>query len=162
MLATVEKVQNGYIARFERHLKYPVEQVWSMITENDKLSKWFSELSIEELKEGGKVKFDFGNGTFEELDIIEVKKNSVLEFTWWDDRIRFELHPEPDGCCLALIEGIKDITDHTPKDLAGWHMCLSVINVLLGGNTYEHRKDEWKVWAERYTKLIKSITEVTN
>ncbi len=74
MLATVEKVQNGYIARFERHLKYPVEQVWSMITENDKLSKWFSELSIDELKEGGKVKFDFGNGTFEELDIIEVKK----------------------------------------------------------------------------------------
>lgn len=30
MLATLEKNQNDYIARFERHLKYPVEQVWSI------------------------------------------------------------------------------------------------------------------------------------
>ncbi|MGL6216821.1 MAG: SRPBCC domain-containing protein, partial [Lacrimispora sphenoides] len=111
MLATLEKNQNDYIARFERHLKYPLEHVWSMLTVNDKLSKWFSELSIEELKEGGKVKFDFGNGTFEELDIIEVKRCSVLEYTWWDDRIRFELFHEPGGCCLVLIERIKSITD---------------------------------------------------
>lgn len=39
MLAALEKKQNDYIARFERHLKYPLEQVWSMLTENDKLSK---------------------------------------------------------------------------------------------------------------------------
>ncbi|KPU43542.1 hypothetical protein OXPF_29830 [Oxobacter pfennigii] len=159
MLAVIEKNQEGYVARFERHLKFPVEQVWSALTENDKLSKWFSELSIEDLKEGGKIKFDFGDGTFEELEIIEVKKYSVLEYTWGEDRVRFELFHEPEGCRLVLIEKIKNITDQTSKDLAGWHVCLSVINALLSGNTYDQREDEWKVWAEKYEQLTQGISE---
>ena len=36
MLAVIEKVEGGNIARFERLLKHSVEQVWAALTENDK------------------------------------------------------------------------------------------------------------------------------
>lgn len=97
-----------------------------------------------------------GNGTFEGLSILDLKVNSVLEFSWWVDTVRFELTEESNGCLLRLIEKINTITDHTPKDLAGWHVCLDVIEALLDGRTIE-RKEEWKIWYEKYIKEIEKV-----
>lgn len=41
MLASIQKADGGYTARFERHLKHSVDQVWSVLTENDRLAEWF-------------------------------------------------------------------------------------------------------------------------
>ncbi|MEH7255097.1 SRPBCC family protein [Neobacillus niacini] len=157
MLAHIEKVESGYRATYERHLNHPVEEVWSYLTDNEKLPKWFSELRVDELRKGGVIKFDMGDGTFDELSILDLKVNSVFEFSWWADTVRFELSQESGGSSLRLIENIHTITDHTPKDLAGWHVCLDVIEALLDGRTIE-RKDEWKIWYERYAKEIEKVT----
>jgi uncharacterized protein YndB with AHSA1/START domain len=154
MLAVIEQAEAGYIARFERHLKHSVEKVWASLTENDKLAKWFCELEVDSLCVGGIIKFTMPDGTFKQLEIIELKIYSVLEYTWGEDRVRFELYPEPDGCRLLLIEKIIKITDHTPKDLAGWHVCLDVINALLDEKSIEFRKNEWKTQYEEYKQLI--------
>jgi uncharacterized protein YndB with AHSA1/START domain len=159
LLALVQKVENGHIARFERRLKHSVEKVWSSLTENEELSKWFSELRIDDLREGGIIKFDMQDGSFEEMKILELKINSVLEYTWGEDIVRFELYPEAGGCRLVLIEKIKTITNHTPKDLAGWHVCLDVINALLDGRTMESREKEWKKWYEEYVGVIAKVSE---
>lgn len=156
MLAQIEKVKNGYTARYERHLKHSVKEVWSYLTDNDKLPQWFSELRVDELREGGVIKFDMGDGTFEEMKIIELKMHSVLEYTWGEDIVRFELSQEQDGCSLVLIEKIHTITDHTPRDLAGWHVCLDVIAVLLDRKTID-RKDEWKKWYEKYIQAVNLV-----
>ncbi|UUZ81910.1 SRPBCC family protein [Paenibacillus sp. P26] len=156
MLAVVQKVEGGYVARFDRHLKHSVEKVWSWLTENDKLGKWFAESRVEDLREGGVIKFDMQDGTFEEMQIIELKMHSVLEYTWGKDRVRFELYPEEGGCHLVLIEKIREITDHTPKDLAGWHVCLDVISALLDGRTLD-RKDEWRAQYEKYVQRIGEV-----
>lgn len=158
MLARIEKGETGYSATYERHLNHPVEEVWSYLTDNEKLPKWFSELRVDELREGGVIKFDMGDGTFDELSILELKINSVLEFSWWVDTVRFELSEESEGCLLKFIEKIHIITDHTPRDLAGWHVCLDVIEALLDGRTIE-RKEEWKIWYERYVKEIQKLTK---
>jgi len=159
MLAVIEKVENGYLAQFERHFKYSVEEVWSYLTENDKLAKWFSELRVDELREGGLIKFDMQDGTFEEMIIMDLKMNSVLEYMWGDDMVRFELNQEPEGCKLVLKEKIKTITNHTPKDLAGWHVCLDVIHALLDGRTIDSRQDEWKKWYDKYIKATEGLIE---
>nr|WP_263325749.1 SRPBCC family protein [Neobacillus sp. Marseille-Q6967] len=158
MLAFIEKVQNGYTATYERHIKHSVEDVWAYLTDNDKLPKWFSELRVDELREGGVIKFDMGDGTFEEMTILELQMNSILEYTWGEDIIRFELSEESGGCLLVLIEKIHTITDHTPKDLAGWHVCLDVIAALLNGKTFD-RKDEWKKWYEKYIDAVKEVKQ---
>jgi uncharacterized protein YndB with AHSA1/START domain len=162
MLAKIEKVENGHIARFERHFDHSVEDVWSWLTDNEKLPKWFSELRVDELREGGVIKFDMQDGTFEELTILDLEMNSILEFTWGEDIVRFELNQESDGCSLVLIEKIKTITNHTPKDLAGWHVCLDVINALIDGSTIDDRKEAWKKWYEKYVQAVRQISDVKN
>lgn len=159
MLADIQKVQGGYLARFERRLKHPVEEVWAWLTENDKLAKWFSELRVEDLRTGGVIKFDMQDGTFEAFRILEFKPYSVLEYTWGEDVVRFELSPEPGGCLLIFSEKINRLTEHTPKDLAGWHVCLEVIQVLLERSTLESRHDVWKIWHEKYKERIRSLSE---
>ncbi|MFE8697479.1 SRPBCC family protein [Cytobacillus sp. FJAT-53684] len=157
MLALLKKEKNGYTAIFDRFLNHSVEQVWAMLTENEKLSTWFSELKIEELREGGLIKFDMGDGSFEKMEISEVKSYSVLEYTWGNDRVRFELEEAREGCRLILIEKIKEITNHTPKDLAGWHVCLDVIDQLLNGQSNSFRKEEWGKWYEQYIKVVEAV-----
>ncbi|MEV5026859.1 SRPBCC family protein [Paenibacillus sp. LPE1-1-1.1] len=159
MLAVIQTVENGYEVRFERHLKHSVEKVWSWLTDNDKLAKWFSELSVDDLREGGVIRFDMQNGTFEELEILELKLHEVLEYTWGEDRVRFELYPEPGGCRLVLTEKLTKVTDHTPRDIAGWDVCLDVIEVLLDGRTIESRKDIWQVKYEQYVQAFNKITK---
>ncbi|WP_409340677.1 SRPBCC family protein [Paenibacillus sp. MBLB4367] len=154
MLAVIQKAEHGYTARFERILIHPVDQVWAMLTENEQLAKWFSELRVDDLRIGGKIMFDMQDGTFEEMTITDLHLHSVLAFTWGEDRVRFELHPESEGCRLAMIENINKMNNHTPKDLAGWHVCLDVIQALLDGRTIESREEEWKKWYERYVEAV--------
>ncbi|GAA3403383.1 SRPBCC family protein [Paenibacillus hodogayensis] len=160
MLAVLQQTGDGYVARFERHLKHPVEKVWSFLTENDKLKKWFSELHVDELREGGVIRFDMQDGTFEEMKILDFRLHSVLEYTWGEDRVRFELYPEPDGCRLVLIETITEITDHTPKDLAGWHVCLDVVEALLDDRTLDSRKKEWEARYKEYVQLVDGLSKL--
>ncbi|WP_205699968.1 hypothetical protein [Cohnella luojiensis] len=35
---------------------------------------------------------------------------SVLEYTWAEDVVRFELYPKPESCPLVMIEKISAIT----------------------------------------------------
>ena len=92
------------------------------------------------------------------MKIIELKFHSVLEFTWAEDVVCFELHPQQDGCKLVLIEKIKTITNQTKKDLAGWHVCLDVIQALLD-ETVIAREEEWKKWHEIYVQAVEEVTK---
>ena len=106
---------------------------------------------------GGMIQFDMQDGTFEEMEILELKMYAVLEYTWGEDIVRFELYPEPEGCRLVLIEKIKKMTNHTPKDLAGWHVCLDIVHALLDDRNIESREAEWKKWYEKYVRAIAGI-----
>lgn len=154
MIAEVQQTPEGVVVRFERLWKHSVQKVWSYLTDNDKLKLWFPELEVMELDTGGVIRFDMQDGTFEEMNITEVQANSVLEFTWGEDLVRFELYPETEGCRLLLLESIGRVTSHTPKDVAGWHICLHVIEELLDGRAVEPRTEEWQRWYEKYKLLF--------
>lgn len=157
MLADFQPAQGGYLARYERHWRHAVEDVWSWLTENDKLVQWFPELEVEELREGGIIKFNMPDGTFIPINILELKTPSVLAYSWDEDRVRFELQAEPDGGCrLIFSEHLHKITAHTPRDLAGWHVCLDVIEALMEGRTISSRKEVWSVWYEKYKQLTEA------
>jgi len=158
MIAVIEKDEKGFIARWERPLDHSIEKVWSWLTENKKLAQWFSELRVGELRKGGYMIFDMQDGNFEKLRITELKMLSILEFKWWEDLVRFEVVQSASGCTLILKEKINNLTDHTPKDLAGWHVCLDVISALLDDRTIE-RMEEWKQWYGEYIQAMEKITE---
>lgn len=154
MLADLRPAEGGYVARFERHWSHTVEDVWSWLTENEKLKQWFPELEVDELREGGVINFHMPDGTRLTMDILALTTEAVLAFTWDKDSVRFELHEQPDGGCqLIFSEQIHQITAHTPRDLAGWHVCLDVIEALMNGKTIPSRKDLWNSWYTEYKAL---------
>lgn len=161
MLAVIEKVEGGYIARYDRPLKHPVEKVWRALTQNDQLVKWMPNLQIVDLKQDGTIKFNLNDGTGHSFDmkIRDYKENEVLEFEWGDGWVRFELHPKPEGCLLVLKEFISTINDHTPKDLAGWHVCLDVLIDLLNGKSHAvFPKENWEKWYQKYIVSVKTLS----
>ncbi|ELK47704.1 SRPBCC family protein [Halobacillus sp. BAB-2008] len=161
MLAVIEKVEGGHIARYNRSLNHSVEKVWAAITQNDKLGKWMPNLQVVDLKQGGTIKFNMNDGTGNSFDIKirDFKKNEVLEYEWGDDGwVRFELYPKAGGCLLVLKEFISTINDHTSKDLAGWHVCLDVLIDLLNGRYHEKfPKENWKKWHQKYIVSIEEL-----
>ncbi len=157
MLAVIEKGTNGYKVILERQIKSSKKEVWSWLTDNDKLKQWFSELHMEELKKGGKVLFDMHDGTFEEMEILKCEEQSVLKFTWAEDVVQFELYPTEDGCRIVFTEFIKTITNHTPKDIAGWHVCLMVVQSLIEDIPMNARKEEWNKLYPEYVELFKNM-----
>ncbi|MGE6257093.1 SRPBCC family protein [Heyndrickxia sporothermodurans] len=159
MLAKIEKAETGYVVQFQCSLNASIEEVWSALTENDRLEKWMSNLQIVDLRKGGTIKFNMNDGTGESFDIniIDSHQSSVLEFEWGRDRVRFELSPQSSGCLLVLKEFIQELNDHTPKDLAGWHVCLDMMKELLNGNKMDFPKDEWEKWYEQYKIEVNQI-----
>ncbi len=159
MLAQLAKDGEGFTARFEREYPHAPEDVWAYLTDNDKLQVWFSELRVEELGQGGRLTFDMGDGTFETMSILDYEEGSVLEYVWGEDVVRFELSPVAGGTRLLLIEKISALTPHTPKDLAGWHVCLDVVGALLDGRDIPYRKEMWEKEHAEYSALTDKLLQ---
>jgi uncharacterized protein YndB with AHSA1/START domain len=160
MLAVIEKVEDGYIARYDRSLKQAIEKVWAALTQNDMLRKWMPNLQVVDLGMAGTIKFTMNDGTGSSFDmkITDFKEKAVLEFEWGDGWVRFELYPQAEGCLLVLNEWIRTITDHTSKDLAGWHVCLDVLIDLLNGQYHtEFPKENWEKWHQKYAVAVKEV-----
>ena len=156
MIAEIKLTEKGLQAQSERQLNHTVEDVWAMLTDNDLLEKWFQELQVGDLQEGGFMKFDMSDDVYEKLEITELETLSVLEFDWFGDEVRFELHSKQDDCLLIFQEKVNTITEQTKKDLAGWHVCLDVIKALLDGKPIQ-REQEWKKWHEKYVQTLDEL-----
>lgn len=156
MIATIQKENDIYTARYERNLQHSVNEVWSMLTENDKLQQWFTELQVVDLRQGGLIKFDMQDGSFIDMQILDYEPLKVLAFEWDKDIARFELSPVSGGCQLTFIETISSFTEQTIKDLAGWHVCLDAIEAILDGRAIA-RNDEWKDWYVKYEELLQKV-----
>lgn len=154
MLAEIQQANGETVAEFHRDFSNSIDTVWTMLTDNDHLVKWFSELKIQELAEGGKLFFDMGDGSYEEMTITEVKVPTVWEFTWDKNLIRFNLSENPEGTHLVLKEYMKEVTEHTARDIAGWHVCLDVIGLLLANEPIEDRQEEWNKVYPQYKKQL--------
>ncbi len=50
MLATIQKQPNNYVVTFTRSLPHSIDAVWAVLTENDKLQKWMSNLEVIDLQ----------------------------------------------------------------------------------------------------------------
>lgn len=69
-----------------------------------------------------------------------------------NDKI-FEALAEPN----RRIEKIRRLTDHSPKDLAGWHVCLDVVEALLDDRTFESREQAWERRHKEYERAVAQL-----
>ena len=155
MLGKITKNDQHFTVTMERMYPHAVEKVWAYLTENDKLQQWFPELAVESLQVDGRITFDMGDGSFEEMKILSLEPRRLLEFTWDRDVVAFELEQTAEGCIVVFVEKLSTIMDHTPRDLAGWHICLDAIYTLLDGKELVDDKSEWKGLYEQYREALR-------
>ncbi len=148
-----------YEVVFEQYFSYPSEEVWAMLTDNSKLQQWFSELSIAKLEKGSYLQFDMGNGHYEYMDILTLEPLQVFEFAWDADSVRFELQGTDRDCKLVLREKLSRITKHTARDVAGWHVCLEMIEAILGKSMITNRKERWQQVYEDYSSRFDALLD---
>jgi uncharacterized protein YndB with AHSA1/START domain len=155
MLAVVRKTENGYIAKFERHLKHSVEKVWASITEPEMLGKWLAAAKVD-LREGGhlELSFDLTEGNAFTGKITELKQHDVFEFEWGTELVRFELYPEEGGCLLVLKQIFEKVSKQTPMDLAGWHEHLNVLIAGLSGQPTLFSYANWETIHQKYAQVL--------
>ena len=135
MYATIKKQNESTIAEFNRTIPHPIESVWRILTVNEQLQKWFPELEIEQLQPDGKIRFDFGNGSYEEMIILEVSEPTNFAFSWDKNTMRFELAAIDDKqTALKVSEDIAEVTSHTPRDIAGWQLAW-ITSLILDGSS---------------------------
>lgn len=157
MIAIIEKTDQENTAVYKRQINHSVAAVWSYLTENEKLQQWFSELEMKDLKPGGEIHFNFGDGNHELIDILDVEPNKLLVFTWPPkNTVRIELNETEHGCELIFKEILHEVDEHTARDLTGWHVCLDVIEALLDGKTIDDRKSEWESHYPAYQELLRA------
>jgi uncharacterized protein YndB with AHSA1/START domain len=122
------------VLRFERVLAQPPERVWKALTEPDELAHWHPSPARFEAHAGGTVTYlpQRGKPMFPEGEVIAYEPPRVLEHTWGEDQLRWELEPRADGCLLILTHTFDD-RFKAARDAAGWHLCLDALSGALDG-----------------------------
>ena len=138
--------------RFERRYDATPEELWSALTEPERLGRWLADVAELELRVGGRflLRWKESDGT-QETDgtILALEPGRLLELNWTypgepDSVARFELRPDGEGTVLVL-----DHRGLPPGAIAGygagWHSHLDSLQAHLKGG----RAD----WNARFEEL---------
>ena len=144
MNETLRTVDDHSVLRIERHLAHPPEKVWRAITEPAHLARWFPSQVEMDPRPGGAVRFTFA-GEAEappggEGAVVVFDPPRALAYTWFDDVLRFELHPRDGGCLLVFTHTFTDRAG-AASFASGWHLCLDGLGLLLDGRPVDVAPD---------------------
>ena len=92
--------------RFSRTLPHPAEKVWRAITEPEHLEAWFPQRIVGDRVAGARLRFETDQSGIDAFDgeMLRFEPPTLLEFTWGDDVLRFELEPVGEHTVLTLLD----------------------------------------------------------
>jgi uncharacterized protein YndB with AHSA1/START domain len=139
-LAHVESRPSGgrWTLVFVRDLRHPPDTVWAALTDPTQLREWAPFTTDRDLGQAGDATLTMIDGDVAEdlpATVTHAEPPTLLEYTWGEDLLRWELAPTERGTRLTLQHTIQD-RDWVPKVAAGWHICLVVAELLLDGTPF--------------------------
>ena len=158
----IDTLPDGGRIRFERHLSYPIDEVWDAITSPARLAEWWlpfdAEISID-LVEGGSFELlssASGDQPFAmQLRVLRVDPPRLFEHTHVDEGsvVTWELEPRPDGCTLRLTHKLTDVATAIEKCyIVGLHTSLDRLVPLLAGDPVPW---DWERFAEHQRRYAR-------
>ena len=132
---TAEQASGGWTLVFVRDLKHPPDKVWAALTEPAQLREWAPFVPDRDLARTGAATLTMIDSDPPEdttASVHRAEPPSLLEYSWGEDLLRWELAPAAAGTRLTLRHRVAD-RDVLPKLAAGWHLCLDVAERLLDG-----------------------------
>jgi uncharacterized protein YndB with AHSA1/START domain len=165
--ANVRKEGEKWTLVLVRDLRHPPAKVWQALTDPEHLREWAPYDSDRNLGTVGTAKLTtVGAPTplVSETHIKRADAPKVLEFTWGDMDVRWELEPVgAGGTRLTLWHNID--RGFIAWGAAGWHICLDVLDRLLADQPIgrmvgpEAMKFEgWKRLTAEYAKQFRVET----
>ena len=96
----LERRDGEVTLHFIRRLPHPPHKVWRALTEAEHLSAWFPTTVEGDTVPGAPLRFAFREMQLPTFDgtMLAFRPPELLEFSWGDERLRFELAP----CCAWL------------------------------------------------------------
>jgi uncharacterized protein YndB with AHSA1/START domain len=83
----------------------PREEVWSALTDSERLEDWFANDVDLDLRPGGEANFRWSNGEERQATVTEIDPERRLVFEWADEGIvEFTLDDAGDGTVLTVVE----------------------------------------------------------
>ena len=150
---TLHKSNGRYILRFERFTSNNPEDVFSILTNPSYFSKWYPFSTGEmDLKLGGKIAFDDGEGSTYSATITELEKPYLFRFREFEDLVNISLQ-EDNGCRIIFTHTFDD-DSWAVNTAAGWHGCLDVFLQIINGEPIK--------WNDDSAELRKYYSEAFN
>jgi uncharacterized protein YndB with AHSA1/START domain len=118
-----------------RDFAHPPDRVWHAITEPAALREWAPFDAPRSLATLGPLQLVMAGGDGTELTpavVTRAEPPRLLEYTWDEDRLRWELMATPTGTRLTLSHTLAD-RSWLSRVAAGWHICLDVAACWLDG-----------------------------
>ncbi len=131
-----EPDRDGWTLIFIREFRQPPAAVWRALTDPGELDQWAPFAAARDLSVPGATTLTLVDGDAREArpaTVTEAVAPELLEFTWGDDRLRWELEPSGDGTRLTLRHTLHK-PGLEPMVAAGWHICFGVLDHLLAGD----------------------------
>ncbi len=134
--------------RFERRYPATPAEVWSAVTEPERVGRWLAPLAMLDER---RYRLDFGDGHTTEGEVLVCEPPRLLTVTWEFtgepvSRVAVEVRADGDGALLVL--------DHTrlPQDQgagygAGWEAHLATLEAQLTGAVAPD-------WDDRFSALL--------
>jgi uncharacterized protein YndB with AHSA1/START domain len=134
--ATVESDGARWVLVFSKDLRHPPAVVWRALTDPGELRAWAPFDADRDLGRPGPATLSMAGGPAPEPSPALVRRAeppTLLEYTWGEDLLRWELTPTPQGTRLTLRHTLAD-RSWLPKVTAGWHICLDVAERHIDGD----------------------------
>jgi uncharacterized protein YndB with AHSA1/START domain len=126
---------DGWTLIFVRELRQAPEVVWAALTSPPELDQWAPFTASRDLGSTGDAVLTMVDGpekTDMAASVERAEAPALLQYTWGDDRLRWELEPSGDGTRLTLRHTLAK-PGMEAMVAAGWHLCLDVLRHLLDG-----------------------------
>ena len=114
MFGTVSTRPDGRVElRFERWFPHSRDKVWRALTERDELRRWFVEIldydhSTLTFTQGATLTFVAAGHPAGRGEVLTSDRPVLLEYTWDDEHLRWELTEEDNGCRLVFTNTMAD------------------------------------------------------
>lgn len=152
---------------FVRLLRHPPTAVWAALTDPEQLRQWAPFDPGRSLETTGPATFRMIDDPSTEetypANVLRSVAPSLLEYTWGEDLLLWELEPQGTGTRLTLRHTVES-PDWLPRVAAGWHVCLVVAERLLDGEPIgpivgsEAKRYGWEKLHDAYAAAL-GITE---
>ncbi|MGM0846455.1 MAG: SRPBCC family protein [Bacillota bacterium] len=152
---TLHELDDRYSLKFERFFPRKAEEVFRVLTTPNYFSQWYPFATGEmNLRLGGEICFDDGEGTTYKATITELEEPYLFGFREEGDLVNITLQEKDKGSRMVFTHTFDD-NSWAVNTSAGWHRCLDVLQQIVNGHPVEW-KDNASELREYYQEAFRA------